>query len=335
MLLECLQENDVITIDDFMVDPKTNSLINEKIYFTLKYTQPQNEKDSKDGKPTVEKSKANVTTSIDDNFSLISENDLNLDQLEMVIQNLDKIDDIQKAEEHTRFLSSSGRQTPTTPTTPVRPKVMVDLRSEDFLKNAVGKATLSLAQVAFNPNMIIQDNQNIFMPEDDDRDDLDEKEQKEHEKNLKNYIEQARFKNKEKEVTSWQIRVNIIELKHILGNNEQVFCTIEYGDQELFKTKTMPIDCLKFNELFSHRIEKMSSDKFYYSVIKISVYYYRRFYKSVLIGNFEIDTGTVYKQPAHEFYHKWGLINSVGDECVKGFIKCDIIGNLKKNLQHI
>ena len=38
MLLECLQENDVITIDDFMVDPKTNSLINEKIYFNLKTT---------------------------------------------------------------------------------------------------------------------------------------------------------------------------------------------------------------------------------------------------------------------------------------------------------
>lgn len=326
MLLEYLKEDKEINIDDFMVDPKTNSLICEKILFTLKYTKPQYENGKKSAEPKLgaglnENKNENAANSIDDNFSLISEKDLNLEQLEMVIQNLDKIDDINKVQDKKSMFSLNGSLS--TPTTP-KAKSTIDLKSDDFLTNAIGKATLSLAQVAFNPNMIIEDknqSQSIFMTDDENI----EVEQKEHEKNLINYMEQTRFKNKDKEVKSWQIRVNIIELKHILGNNEQVFCTIEYGNQELFKTKAMPIDCLKFNELFSHRIEKIKPDEFYYSVIKISVYYYRRFYKSLLIGVFEIDAGTVYKQAAHEFYHKWGLINSLGDDCVKGFIKCDII----------
>ena len=313
MLLECLQENKLIAIDDHMVDPKTNSFLEEKINFIIRYTTPHLDKD-------LSKRLQNKTSILVDNLSLNSEKDLNIEQLEMVSQNLDKMDEIQKVEEQLKLVSLGGQQSPTH----VRPKSMIDLSSGDFLQNAIGKATLSLAQVAFNPNMIIEDkSQCIFVTKEDEDKDLHEL--KEQEKNLKSYFEQTRFKNKDKEITSWQIRVNIIELKHILGNNEHIFCTVEYEDQ-LFKTKTMPIDCLKFNELFSHRIEKMKSDKFYYSVIKVSVYYYRSFYKShVLIGIFEIDAGTVYKQPSHEFYRKWGLIHSVGDDCIKGYIKCDII----------
>lgn len=56
-------------------------------------------------------------------------------------------------------------------------------------------------------------------------------------------------------------------------------------------------------------------------------------------GKFEIDFGTVYKHPTHEFYHKWGpvmpiedYISSIGSSgggfskaaLPKAHIKCDI-----------
>ena len=57
------------------------------------------------------------------------------------------------------------------------------------------------------------------------------------------------------------------------------------------------------------------------------------------IGIFEIDLGTVYKQPDNEFYHKWGAIMSADDKPIstgsssactipsapKGYVKLDII----------
>ena len=331
MLLECflVQEKKRITIDDFLVDAKTSTLTSDKIKFTLKYTKPKIQIENAIHSVSMQQI-ANADDFVE-NLSLDSEKDLNFDQLEMVNQNLDKIDEIQIVEEH--MMNNTWPHAKTGHHKKLKRKNVFDVRTEEFMKNAIGKATISLAQTAFNPNMIISDKSDGLFA--DDHDD-DTEEQMENEKNLKNYLEQTRFRNKNKTITSWLVRVNFIELKHILGNNEHLYCIIEIDDQ-LFRTKTLPIDCLKFNELFSHRIENIKSETFYHSIITISVYYAKSFFMSdTLIGRFRIDAGTVYKQPAHEFYHKWGLICGVGDETTRGFVKCDVIVQAKgdKALMH-
>jgi hypothetical protein len=61
-------------------------------------------------------------------------------------------------------------------------------------------------------------------------------------------------------------------------------------------------------------------------------------------GKFEIDFGTVYKNPSHEYYHKWGAIMAVEEHLTsvgsssggystaavpKGYLKCDILVQAK------
>jgi hypothetical protein len=70
-----------------------------------------------------------------------------------------------------------------------------------------------------------------------------------------------------------------------------------------------------------------------YRILRIKLYSY-------IIGSFEIDFGTVYKQPTNEFHHKWGAIMSSQDQITsiggsggdfsisstpKGYVKLDII----------
>ena len=57
-------------------------------------------------------------------------------------------------------------------------------------------------------------------------------------------------------VTSWQVRVQIIEIKYLLGTNEEVFCQVEIGGNK-FTTANKRIGSLTFNEVILTRKIKM------------------------------------------------------------------------------
>lgn len=54
--------------------------------------------------------------------------------------------------------------------------------------------------------------------------------------NLPNFLSQLFYTDLNEKITSWQVRVRIIELKHLVGINENVYCIVEIGDKK-FKTK--------------------------------------------------------------------------------------------------
>lgn len=65
--------------------------------------------------------------------------------------------------------------------------------------------------------------------------------------NLHNLLNQIFYADLNEKITSWQVRVRIIELKHLIGINETVYCVVEIGDQK-FRTKEKHIDNLLFND---------------------------------------------------------------------------------------
>ena len=142
-------------------------------------------------------------------------------------------------------------------------------------------------------------------------------------------------------ITSWQITVNLLEIKNLIGVNETVFCVVDINDKK-FTTKEKHIDKLRFDEddsdeaKFLVRIERQTLKAAFNSVVKISVYF-KNFYpfSPTLVGKFQTDLGTIYDQPGHSVTHKWGEIlskNSHNEDMyninseftLKGYIKFDI-----------
>lgn len=155
------------------------------------------------------------------------------------------------------------------------------LSSSLCLKNAIGKATLSLAQVAYNPNFILNDEMI-----------KDEEFINEMLKNLSDskglrmdkYVSQLLCKRQSNRLTSWQVRVNLIEIRHLLGTNKEVYCIINIGNQ-VFKSNTKPIDKLKYLEVFTARFDNIRSSKLFSQLLSILVYF-KQFLKSdLLIGD--------------------------------------------------
>jgi hypothetical protein len=118
-----------------------------------------------------------------------------------------------------------------------------------IIKNAIGRATLSLAQLAFNPNMIIKESS-----DDSSSVIVDDLSLKSSSLNLNqqspiNIFFYLLNNNLFTKITSWQIKVQLIEIKNIFGNNKNVYCTVRIGDQ-LFKSSLKSVDKLRFNEVF-------------------------------------------------------------------------------------
>lgn len=154
------------------------------------------------------------------------------------------------------------------------------LTSSLSLKSAIGKATLSLAQVAYNPNFILNDE--LIKNEEFINEilkNLSDSKGLRMNKNVSQLISK-RYSNR---LTSWQVRVNLIEIRHLLGTNKDVYCIIRIGDQ-VFRTNTKPIDKLKYHEVFTARFDCMRSSKIFSQIISILVYF-KEFLKSdLLIG---------------------------------------------------
>jgi hypothetical protein len=141
-------------------------------------------------------------------------------------------------------------------------------KSSANLKDAIGKATLTLAQLAFNPNLIINKSggagpscppnhakkkcrvhiQETFEASHPELSILEGFKFDKYADGKKCLVPHLLTKNLNNKVTTWQVRVNLIELRHIIGNNERVYCMVEIGDQR-FYSSVKSIERLKFNEV--------------------------------------------------------------------------------------
>jgi hypothetical protein len=121
--------------------------------------------------------------------------------------------------------------------------------SDRLLKNAVGNAIMLLAQTGLNPNSILDSSltANGAISKEIELTNstlLDTP-------LIPNYFSQilqaSKLYNK---ITSWVVRVDLIEIKNLVGSNENVFCIIEIGDQK-YKTSVKQFDKLIYNEVNS------------------------------------------------------------------------------------
>ena len=61
--------------------------------------------------------------------------------------------------------------------------------------------------------------------------------------NTHNLISQLFYTESDEKITSWQVKVRIIEIKHLVGLNKAVYCIVKIGNQ-IFRTKEKSIENL-------------------------------------------------------------------------------------------
>jgi hypothetical protein len=62
-----------------------------------------------------------------------------------------------------------------------------------------------------------------------------------------NFLSELFESESNEKITSWQVRVRIIELKHLSGSNETVYCVVQIGDSR-YRTKEKTFDNLLFSD---------------------------------------------------------------------------------------
>lgn len=170
------------------------------------------------------------------------------------------------------------------------------VQSNNKLAEAIGKATLTMAQITYNPSLIINDDaENGKKSKEGSKktnyDDsvlsrlghLENFRLDEYSDKTKCLVPYLLTKNLNNKLHTWQVKVNLIELKFILGTDEDVFCVVEIGPYR-FQSRTKHIDRLKFNEVFTSKFENVRSQKFFNYLVKISVYYKYFFKPNILLG---------------------------------------------------
>lgn len=129
-----------------------------------------------------------------------------------------------------------------------------------MLKNAIGRATISLAQMAFNPNMILTkkpnpEDQNSSGPSDDDLSSKRNNQDYQNQMITLDLVNQLLKDDKTSKVTSWLVKIQLLEIKHLMGTYRNIYCTVKIGDQ-LFKSSVKSVDKPRFNEVKLYLIFK-------------------------------------------------------------------------------
>jgi hypothetical protein len=121
------------------------------------------------------------------------------------------------------------------------------------IRHLLSQSTIIIAQTAFNPNFIISDQMEMKL-------------NKDHKSMIKNKSDQQTASSEAAitdtcnlmNIKNCRVLVKIIELKFLSGTNENVYCTVQVGNQQKFRTSEKSIETLIFNEvktkLNSHQV---------------------------------------------------------------------------------
>jgi hypothetical protein len=287
MLLDSLKSEKIIQIDDVLINSKTNQTLNERIKFTLIYCKPELDKQTGRVKEEVCRKKflsmsnvLDVTSEIENLEEIsfmnqsIKRNKMNNQSIKNTSNNkaLDKF--YRKACNSIASLSKS--------TSKSTYDLNYDLVTSGNMAEAIYKSCITLARLSFFPGLDAEkdmeeevkgskrlrerrkshtslsgDTRDTFSKLSSDDFTFDK--YKDNNKNRSNIVNlnnsskspivpQLLTPQLNNKITSWQIRLNLIEIKHLLGNNENVYCSIQIGHQS-FTSSVKPIDRLKFNEV--------------------------------------------------------------------------------------
>uniref|UniRef100_A0A672LJP8 Myoferlin-like n=1 Tax=Sinocyclocheilus grahami TaxID=75366 RepID=A0A672LJP8_SINGR len=119
----------------------------------------------------------------------------------------------------------------------------------------------------------------------------------------------------------FQIRVRVIEGRQLTGNNIKPVVKVHVCG-ETHRTRIRKGNNPYFDEIFFFNINMLPSELFD-EVISFRVYNSNSFRADCLMGEFKLDIGYIYDEPAHCIMKKWILLNDPDDSSsgAKGYLK--------------
>ncbi|NXB87113.1 FR1L4 protein, partial [Vidua chalybeata] len=125
---------------------------------------------------------------------------------------------------------------------------------------------------------------------------------------------------------SFQVGINVIEARKLVGVNINPFVVVKVGEEKRHTATQKSTNCPFYNEYFLFDFYE-PREILFHRLIEISVFHSKKIpFLGTCIGTFKMDVETVYSQPDHRFFQKWALISDPMDTQagVKGFVKCSI-----------
>uniref|UniRef100_A0A4W6DL90 Myoferlin n=1 Tax=Lates calcarifer TaxID=8187 RepID=A0A4W6DL90_LATCA len=122
----------------------------------------------------------------------------------------------------------------------------------------------------------------------------------------------------------FQIRVRIIEARQLSGNNIKPVVKVNVSGQT-HRTRIKRGNNPFFDEMFFYNVHMLPSDLFDEN-ISFRVYDSYSLRADCLMGEFKLDVGYVYDEPAHCVMRKWLLLNDPDDSSsgAKGYLKVSL-----------
>uniref|UniRef100_A0A673I2N8 Myoferlin-like n=1 Tax=Sinocyclocheilus rhinocerous TaxID=307959 RepID=A0A673I2N8_9TELE len=119
----------------------------------------------------------------------------------------------------------------------------------------------------------------------------------------------------------FQIRVRVIEGRQLTGNNIKPVVKVHVCG-ETHRTRIRKGNNPYFDEIFFFNVNMLPSELFD-EVISFRVYNSNSFRADCLMGEFKLDIGYIYDEPAHCIMKKWILLNDPDDSSsgAKGYLK--------------
>ncbi|XP_061078522.1 myoferlin-like isoform X1 [Conger conger] len=122
----------------------------------------------------------------------------------------------------------------------------------------------------------------------------------------------------------FQIRVRVIEGRQLPGNNIKPVVKVNISE-ETHRTRIKKGNNPYFDEIFFYNINMLPSELFDEYIV-IRVYDSSCLRADSLMGEFKLDIGYVYDEPAHAIMRKWLLLNDPDDSSsgAKGYLKVSL-----------
>ncbi|KTF81950.1 hypothetical protein cypCar_00031812, partial [Cyprinus carpio] len=119
----------------------------------------------------------------------------------------------------------------------------------------------------------------------------------------------------------FQIRVRVIEGRQLPGNNIKPVVKVHVC-RETHRTRVRKGNNPYFDEIFFFNVNMLPSELFD-EVVSFRVYNSNSFRADCLMGEFKLDIGYIYDEPAHCIMKKWILLNDPDDSSsgAKGYLK--------------
>ncbi|KAM6898404.1 myoferlin-like [Lycodopsis pacificus] len=140
--------------------------------------------------------------------------------------------------------------------------------------------------------------------------------------NLRQKLSRAQSRRLANKPQDFQVRVRVIEARQLSGNNVKPVVKVTVCE-ETHRTRIKRGNNPFFDEIFFYNVHMLPSDLFD-KHISFRVYNSYSLRADSVMGEFKLDVGYVYDEPAHCVMRKWLLLNDDSGSGSKGYLKVSL-----------